>query len=125
MIYISKKNIYRFLEKKLGVAKYLFVLSSFIVEFSSKRTTYLFIKKMFMKHNFTLNHLTKFIYRETTAAESIAISKALSEDWELFEAYEEMKKSYMQLPKATFNPSPSTIQNILKYSQETAVETQH
>lgn len=80
---------------------------------------------MFMKHNFTLNHLIKFIYKETTTAETIAISHAIQHDWELAEAYKELKKSFNQLPKVTFNPSPDSIQNILRYSRETAVEAHH
>ena len=78
-----------------------------------------------MKHNFTLNHLTRFIYKETSVAESLAISNAIQEDWELFENYQELKKAQDKLPKVTFNPSPDIIQNILRYSKETAVETQH
>jgi len=78
-----------------------------------------------MKHNFTLNHLVKFIYKETTTAETIAISHALENDWELFENYQELRKSFDQLPQVTFNPSPDSIQNILRYSKETAVEAQH
>ena len=80
---------------------------------------------MFMKHNFTLNHLTRFIYKETSVAESMAIRIALQEDWNLFEEYQELKKANVQLSKVTFNPSSSSIQNILRYSKETAVETQH
>jgi len=78
-----------------------------------------------MKHNFTLNHLTRFIYKETSVAESMAIRIALQEDWNLFEEYQELKKANVQLSKVTFNPSSSSIQNILRYSKETAVETQH
>ena len=78
-----------------------------------------------MKHNFTLNHLVKFIYKETSTAETIAISHALENDWEFFENYQELKKSFDQLPQVTFNPSPDSIQNILRYSKETAVEAQH
>jgi hypothetical protein len=55
----------------------------------------------------------------------MAIRIALQEDWNLFEEYQELKKANVQLSKVTFNPSPSSIQNILRYSKETAVETQH
>ncbi|HFB99379.1 MAG TPA: hypothetical protein ENJ53_01110 [Phaeodactylibacter sp.] len=77
-----------------------------------------------MKQNFTLN-LTRFIYKETSIAESAAIKTALQENWDLNESYQEMKAAFNQLPKVTFSPSPSSIQNILKYSQATAVEPQH
>ena len=77
-----------------------------------------------MKQNFTLN-LTRFIYKETSVAESVAIKNALQENWQLNESYQEMKAAFNQLPKVTFSPSPSSIQNILRYSKTTAVETQH
>jgi len=78
-----------------------------------------------MKQNFTLNHLVKFIYKETSTAETNAISNALQSDWNLYESHQELKKSFGQLPKVTFSPSQDCIQNILRYSKETAVEAQH
>ena len=65
-----------------------------------------------MKHNFTLNHLTRFIYKETSVAESMAIRIALQEDWNLFEEYQELKKANVQLSKVTFNPSGNYIYTI-------------
>lgn len=118
-----------FSKKKKALTKYLLRLFSFIIEFFthnflSAQLIYS-LKKMFMKHNFTLNHLTRFIYKETSVAESMAIRTALQEDWNLFEEYQALKKANDQLPKVTFNPSPDSIQNILRYSKETAVEAQH
>ncbi len=78
-----------------------------------------------MKQKFTLNHLLQFIYKETSATESLAIKEALNEDWNLYEQYVEMHDAYKQLPKASFSPSNASIQNILNYSQQTAVTTQH
>ena len=78
-----------------------------------------------MKHNFTLNDLTQFIYNETSTADSVAIGHAMEADYSLFESHREMKKAYNQLPKVTFSPSMDSIQNILRYSKETAVEAQH
>ncbi|HHS95227.1 MAG TPA: hypothetical protein ENJ45_01455 [Phaeodactylibacter sp.] len=74
-----------------------------------------------MTQNFTPNHLIKYIYKETSLAESLAIEEALAHDWNLHETYEELCKAYLQLPKAQFSPKPSTIQNILKYSAQTGV----
>ena len=78
-----------------------------------------------MKHSFTQNHLVKFIYRETSVVDTMAINEVLDQDYALYESYNELKKAHRQLPKVTFNPSENAIQNILKYSRETAVETQH
>ena len=76
-----------------------------------------------MKEKFTPNHLIKYIYKETSAVETIAISEALLEDEVLFEQYQELLLGFQQLPKVKFNPSPSAIQNILRYSQQSIVET--
>jgi len=77
-----------------------------------------------MIQQFTKNHLVKFIYKETSAAENMAVNEALDADPSLAGAYEDLLQGKQQLPKVTFNPSSSTIQNILKYSESTAVETQ-
>ncbi|MFK7809481.1 MAG: hypothetical protein AB8F74_16880 [Saprospiraceae bacterium] len=74
-----------------------------------------------MKQKFTPNHLIRYIYRETSVAESLAIEEALSEDYSLYESYEELHKAYAQLPKVTFSPKPSSIRNILSYSAQSGV----
>ena len=71
-----------------------------------------------MKHNYTQNDLIRFLYKETNASETIAIGEALTEDYLLFEQYQELLEGYQQLPKARFAPSSSAIQNILAYSEE-------
>lgn len=76
-----------------------------------------------MKQNFTKNDLVKYIYNETSNTETKAITKAVTKDVELNEEYELLMKSYHQLPKAKFEPSVATIQSILSYSQNSAVET--
>ena len=78
-----------------------------------------------MTQKFTQQHLIQYIYKETSAAETLAIAGALQEDWDLNESYEELLLGYQQLPKAKFNPSPSTLNSILNYSKQTAVEAQH
>ena len=78
-----------------------------------------------MKQHFTKNDLIRFIYKETSASESLAIAEALNEDPVLFDEYEELYLAYQQLPKAKFSPAPSSLQNILRYSEQTVVETLH
>lgn len=75
-----------------------------------------------MKQNFTKNDLIRYIYKETSVAETLTIKEALNSDFELLVKYQELLQGYQQLPKATFSPSSSTIQNILKYSQRTALQ---
>ncbi|HRD79534.1 MAG: hypothetical protein IAE84_13530 [Saprospiraceae bacterium] len=73
----------------------------------------------------TRNDLIRFIYRETTLTENLAVRQALDEDIFLREAYEELYEGYRQLPKATFSPAPSAVRNILAYSAQTALEQQY
>ena len=75
-----------------------------------------------MKQTFTSDHLLRYIYRETSASETLAI--ALREDDALWNKYEMLHQAYRQLPKATFRPSGKAIQHILAYSKQPAVEKQ-
>lgn len=77
-----------------------------------------------MTQNFTPNHLIKYLYKETTASETLALEEAMTEDVELMEEFEGLLQGYQQLPKTNFNPAGSSIQNILRYSQRTALEKQ-
>ena len=77
-----------------------------------------------MKQKFTKNDLIRYIYKETSVAETMAINEALSSNTDLFDHYQDLSQGYQQLPKAKFNPSAAAIQNILRYSQRTALETQ-
>lgn len=77
-----------------------------------------------MKQNFTQHHLIKYLYKETSASETLAINDALSTDVALREEFDALKNAYLQLPKVTFNPSADAIKNILGYSQRTALERQ-
>jgi len=75
-----------------------------------------------MKQTFTNNDLIKFIYKETTVFETLEIQNALTEDATLFDNYQTLMSGYMELPKVTFAPTKSALQNILNYSKQTVVE---
>ncbi len=77
-----------------------------------------------MQQPFTPDQLIRFIYKETSAVETLAIDAALQEDDDLWETYESLHEGYRQLPKVKFNASPKSIQQILAYSARTAVEEQ-
>jgi len=77
-----------------------------------------------MEKNFTINDLTRFIYNETNVFENEQIVDALNSDNELYAQFEELQVGKEMLPKVTFSPSPDAINNILRYSQETALEAQ-
>lgn len=78
-----------------------------------------------MKQYFTQLDLIRFIYKETSAAETIAISKALSSDPLLAEEYDELFEGYKLLPKAKFSPKPNVLQSILRHSEQTALNPMH
>ena len=77
-----------------------------------------------MMQKFTPNDLIRFIYKETSASETLAIMDALAVDAELAATYEDLTNGFSQLPKVTFAPKASSISNILNYSKQTSFETQ-
>ncbi len=75
-----------------------------------------------MEQNSTSDLLIQFLYKETSAAESMAVQEALMTDINLLEEYNELFSAYRELPKVTFRPSSSALRNILRYSERTALE---
>ena len=78
-----------------------------------------------MERSLTQLDLIRFIYKETSATETIAVSEALDENPLLAEEFEELFEGYQQLPKAKFNPRPIALQNILRHSEQTALNPMH
>jgi len=77
-----------------------------------------------MNKEFTSNDLVRFIYKETSAAETLAIAEAITDDARLNEEYQDLRSGYLGLFKASFSPSKNVIKNILGYSEQTALEAQ-
>lgn len=77
-----------------------------------------------MQQPFTPELLVKFLYRETSASETLAVSEALHRDPVLRAEYDRLLEGYQQLPRVTFRPSPDAVRNILTYSEQTALEKQ-
>ncbi len=75
-----------------------------------------------MQQNFTTELLVKYLYHETTAAEKQAINEELINNYLLREEFSELLFAYKQLPKVKFNPSKTSIQSIMDYSKESALE---
>lgn len=74
---------------------------------------------------FTQLDLIRFIYKETSLNETIAIQEAIGSDPLLAEEYEELFDGFRHLPKATFSPKPSALQRILRHSEQTALNPMH
>lgn len=75
-----------------------------------------------MQQTLTPDCLVRYIYRETSLSETLMIQSAMSLDAEMAEDYRMLFQAYRHLPKATFSPSPKTLQSILAYSERTAVQ---
>ena len=75
-----------------------------------------------MMQAFTPELLVKFLYKETTASETLAVNEALYKDPKLQAEYESLKQAHECLPKVKFKPSSNTLQQILRYSEQTAVQ---
>ena len=75
-----------------------------------------------MKQNFTSSLFVKYLYKETTAAEAKAVQTLLRESAEARQAYEELREAHQHLPRVKFNASAKTMQNILAYSKQAALE---
>lgn len=72
----------------------------------------------------TRSSLVKHLYRENSAAESLAVEAALQQNYLLREAYNDLREAYDNLPKIQFRPKTSTVQKILQYSRKTALQQQ-
>ena len=66
---------------------------------------------------FTQNDLIKFLYHETSAEETMEISKALMYDSELQAMYNELKATTGDLDRTIMEPSASAVLNVLAYSK--------
>ncbi len=75
-----------------------------------------------MQQNFTTELLVKYLYHETTPSERHAINQELINNFMLREEFSELLFAFQQLPKVKFKPSKTSVQNILNYSKETALE---
>jgi hypothetical protein len=68
-------------------------------------------------HNFTPEDLLLYLYKETSPAQSVAITTALESDWSLREKFEELNAAQNELATLQFSPSRQTINNILRYAE--------
>jgi len=65
---------------------------------------------------FTPEDLLLYLYKETTPEQTVAIEKALSEDWTLREKLEVLKAAGKRLEKFTLVPRTESVLNILHYA---------
>jgi len=73
---------------------------------------------------FTPEDMIRYLYNETSAEETAAISLALETDWSLREKFEILKDSIKSLDKIHRSPRPKAIESILRYAGVTKVVEQ-
>ena len=75
-----------------------------------------------MTQTYTSNDLIRFLYRETTASETLRIERALESNLALRAEYELLRDGRRVYPQVKFNAKASTLAAVLRYSQKTALE---
>ena len=70
----------------------------------------------------TYDDLIRFIYREMSAEEAVAMADCVDSDLTTRLVFDELLLAKSQLPKVQFNPSPRTLNNILQHSTKTTFE---
>ena len=75
-----------------------------------------------MEENDTLNALVQFLYREMPAEEAVEMAHLIDKNPDVREMFDTLLLAKIQLPKVHFNPSNTSLKNILQYSTKTAFE---
>lgn len=70
--------------------------------------------------NFTPEDLLLYLYKETSAEMTEAISVALQRDWTLREKFEVLSASIQRLDKITQSPRTEVVLNVLNHAREQA-----
>ncbi|PWT99372.1 MAG: hypothetical protein C5B52_10750 [Bacteroidetes bacterium] len=65
---------------------------------------------------FTPEDMIRYLYNETSAEETAAISLALETDWSLKEKFEILKRSIESLDRIQRSPRAKAIESILRYA---------
>lgn len=72
---------------------------------------------------FTPEELIQYLYKETSAEQTLAIEAALREDWTLREKLEVLKASTQRLDNILESPRAEVILNVLNYARSTEVNS--
>ena len=68
-------------------------------------------------HNYSPEDLILYLYKETSPEATIAIEKALEEDWTLREKLAVLKTSMERLNSITVSPRTEIILNVLRHAR--------
>ena len=72
---------------------------------------------------YTPEDLLQYLYKETSTQDSIAIERALVENWTLREKFEVLRSSIDSLNSVIESPREEVILQVLNYARETMVES--
>ena len=75
-----------------------------------------------MKQTYTQNHIVRYIYNDASLTERFEIEHAIQEDKSYWKEYKSLMKAIKLLPKVSFLPSKTAIQELMVYSSITALE---
>lgn len=78
-----------------------------------------------MTHNYTPELLIKYIYGETDIADRLELEYTLENNAQIRAQYLDILNSYRNVPKASFSPKKSTLDNILNYSASNSLEANY
>ena len=82
---------------------------------------YIIYESLVIMHNYSPEDLILYLYKETTTEATIAIEKALEEDWTLREKLAVIKTSMERLNSITVTPRTEIVLNILRHAREQEV----
>ncbi len=71
-----------------------------------------------MAQLYTKSNIVQFIYQELDLFTKLEMEFAMEADSTLMEYYDFLKEGYNTLPKITFSPKKSLINNVLEYSKK-------
>ncbi|HRX28320.1 MAG TPA: hypothetical protein P5235_02980 [Saprospiraceae bacterium] len=74
-----------------------------------------------MDKDYTENLLLRYIYGECDILEKLEIEDSLEHDLELHGVFKTMKNAQSSLPKVSFKPKTTSVNNILGYSKACAL----
>ncbi|HEX2847277.1 MAG TPA: hypothetical protein VHN59_12065 [Chitinophagaceae bacterium] len=72
--------------------------------------------------NFTPEELLLYLYNETSEEQTVAIKKALEQDWSLREKLAVLKDSRQRLDVLIESPRTNVVMDILNYAREQSAE---
>jgi hypothetical protein len=76
-----------------------------------------------MKANITPEDLLLYLYKETSADQTLCIEQALREDWTLMEKFKVLRAAAKRLDELKQSPRTEAVLNILHYANEKNTET--